>query len=270
MAGATWFDVPRILGRPAGATGAYGGFPMGLQSYSLRGFEVDDALDHIADLGLQNVEFYSNHYPTDAEREAIEAMDRKLADRDIIPRAHGVNGFDNDHQANERIFWFARMAGLRTITADPAPASFDSLEELVARFNIRIAIHNHGPDHRYDVPDDVLDAVEGRDERIGFCADLGHYIRSGVDPVDATRQLGDRLYGIHLKDFASSGADAEETIIGEGMLDVDGFFQALKEVGFPADGALSLEYELNPDHPIDDLQAGLAVAAEAARKVGDT
>lgn len=270
MAGATWFDVPRILERQVGVDSTYGGFPMGIQSFSLREFDVDDALDHIADLGLRNVEFYSEHYPTNDDRDAIAEMDRKLAERDVILRAHGVNGFSDDHQANEQIFWFARMAGIRTITADPAPESFDSLEELVARFNIRIAIHNHGPEHRYDTPDDVLDAVEGRDERIGFCADLGHYIRSGVDPVEATRRLGDRLYGVHVKDFASSGADAEETIIGEGMLDVEGFFHALKEVDFPADGALSLEYELNPDDPIDDIQAGLAVAAEAAQKAADT
>lgn len=242
---------------------------MGIQSYTLRAFEAEEAMDHIAQLGLHNVEFYGAHYPETHDREAIAEMDRKLAERDIVFRAHGVNGFSDDHEENEQLFWFARMAGLRTITADPAPESFDSLDELVSRFNIRIAIHNHGPDHRYDTPDDVLNAIEGRDRRIGACADLGHYIRSGVDPVQAVRDFGDRLYGVHLKDFESAGADAMETVISEGVLDVEAFFEALKDVRFPADGALSLEYELNPDDPIDDIRRGLEIAADTAQRVAE-
>jgi inosose dehydratase len=266
-AGATWFDASRVLAAQPGARERFGGFPMGIQSYTLRAFDVDGALDRIAQLGLHNVEFFGGHYPPTDDRGAIGAMDRRLAQRNIVLRAHGVNRLTADHQANERLFWFARMAGIRILTADPDPDSFDSLEELVARFNIRIAIHNHGPGHRYDKVDDALNAVEGRDRRIGFCADLGHYIRSGEDPVQSIRRLGSRLYGVHLKDFARAGRDAPETIIGDGVLDVGGFFRALKEVGFPADGALSLEYELDPDDPMEGIRTGLRRASEAATRV---
>jgi inosose dehydratase len=265
--GATWFDAPRVLSAQPGRRDDFGGFPMGIQSYTLRAFDVDAALDRIAQLGLHNVEFFGGHYAPTDEREAIARMDRKLAERDIVLRAHGVNGFGADHEANERLFWFARMAGIRTITANPSPESFDSLEDLVARFNVRIAIHNHGPGARYDKVDDALRAVEGRDRRIGFCADLGHYIRSGEDPIEATRRLGSRLYGVHLKDFARAGRDAPETIIGDGVLDVVGFFRVLKEVRFPADGALSLEYELDPEDPMEGIRTSLRRAAEAARRV---
>lgn len=269
LAGATWFDAPRVLAGTRPSNQPYGDFPMGIQSYSLREFDVAEALGHIQDLGLQNVEFYGEHYPITNERDSIAEMDRALAEHDVVVRAHGVNGFGDDHEENERLFWFARMAGIRTITADPAPEAFESLEELVARFNIRIAIHNHGPDHRYDTIDDVLDAIEGRDHRIGACADLGHYIRSGEDPIEAVRAFGDRLYGVHLKDFARAGADAPETIIGEGVLDVEGFFRALNEVRFPADGALSLEYELSPEDPTDDIRQGLEIAQAAIERVAE-
>ena len=113
---------------------------------------------------------------------------------------------------------------------------------------------------------DALKAVAGFDKRIGFCADLGHYIRSGVDPVEVIYQLGDRLYGVHLKDFAEQKKKTEGVIIGRGHLDVEGVFKALKKIGFPADGALSLEYEENPKDPMEDIRTCMNVAAEAAQR----
>jgi len=136
----------------------------------------------------------------------------------------------------------------------------------VAEFDIRIAIHNHGPNARYDKIVDVLRAVESHDPRIGACADLGHYIRSGEDPVEAIRLFGDRLFGIHLKDFAEQQENTRGVILGAGHLDVEGVFRALKQVNFPADGCLSLEYEENPDNPLDDVRQCYAIAKEASEK----
>ncbi|HKD36063.1 MAG TPA: TIM barrel protein, partial [Pirellulales bacterium] len=156
--------------------------------------------------------------------------------------------------------------GNRNISADPSEDSFDSLEKLVAEYNVRIAIHNHGPGARYDKIADVLKAIKGRDPRIGACADLGHYIRSAEDPVKAIRLFGDRLYGVHLKDFAEPKKDAKGVILGRGQLDVIAVYKALKQVNFPADGALSLEYEENEKNPIADVKACVAVALDAAAK----
>jgi len=113
----------------------------------------------------------------------------------------------------------------------------------------------------------VLNAVKGHDPRIGACADLGHYIRSGEDPVQVIRLLGDRVFGIHLKDFAEKQDKTKGVILGKGHLDVEGVFRALKEVNFPADGCLSLEYEENPKDPIDEIRECLAIAKAAAKKV---
>ena len=265
LAGASWLDVPELLGRNQTTDEVYGGFRMGIQSFSLREFDVEETLRHVHDLGLNYIEFYGGHFEPTHDKGEITIVDRSLAESNVRIQAHGVNAFNADHERNKHLFWFARMAGIKTITADPAPEAFDSLDELVRQFDIRVAIHNHGPGHRYDAPSDVLDAIEGRDERIGACADLGHFIRSGVDPIDATYQLGNRLYGVHLKDYDSAGVEATETIIGDGVLDVQEFFDALNEVDFPADGALSLEYEQNPDDPIEDIREGLQRAARAAQ-----
>jgi sugar phosphate isomerase/epimerase len=244
----------------------FGGFLMGIQSYTLREFSAEDVLQFAHDEGLGSIEFFDRHFSIGSSDEAIQAMCSRAEGLGIKILGHGVNAFTKDHAANRRIFEFARKVGIRNISADPHEDSFDSLEKLVAEYQIRIAIHNHGPGARYDKVADVLNAIRDRHELIGACADLGHYIRSAEDPVRAIYLLKGRLFGIHLKDFAEPKADAKGVILGKGQLDVEGVFTALREVEFPADGSLSLEYEENPQDPREDVRECLAIAAEAAQR----
>ena len=240
---------------------------LGIQLYSLRGYPVDEALRHAKDLGFKFVEFYSGMYPLNSTPEQIAAMNGKLADLGLTISAHGVNAFGGDAAANRKVFEFAKAAGIRILGADPAPEAFDSLDDLVKEYDIRIAIHNHGPTHRYNKVVDVLKAIEGRDERIGACADLGHYIRSAEKPTEVIRLLKGRLYGIHLKDFKEMQDKTHGVILGRGHIDVPAVFAALEQVGFPADGALSIEYEENPKNPLDDLRQCIEVARSAMAAV---
>jgi len=241
------------------------GYKLGIQLYSLRGYNVDEALKHAAELGFEQVEFYSGMLAIDSSVDDIAAIRKKVSDLGMSISAHGVNRFSKDADANRKLFEFAKALGIPTITADPDPDSFDSLNQLVKEFDIRVAIHNHGPKHRYNKAVDVLTAVDQYDERIGACADLGHYIRSGQGAVEVIRLLKGRLYGIHLKDFAEMQDKTHGVILGEGHLDVEGVFRSLKAVGFPADGAVSLEYEENPKDPIDDIRKCVAVARKAMK-----
>ncbi len=254
------------VGRTLRAADTYGGFNLGLQSYTLRNFKVDEALATIKDLGLHSVELFNAHFSGQSSPSDIEAMKSKTQSLGIRIMGHGVNPFTKDAAANRRWFEFAKAAGIRNISADPTEEAFDSLDKLCEEFQIRIAIHNHGPGARYDKVADVLTAIKGRNPLIGACADLGHYIRSGEDPVRAITLLEGRLYGIHLKDFAEQKAKTKGVILGRGHLDVVGVFKALRKVNFPADGCLALEYEENPDNPLPDVKECLAVAAEAAQK----
>ncbi len=255
----------RVL-RAADPANAYGGFQMGMQSYTLRGFKVEQALQEIQKLGLHNVEFFDAHFPVKSSDADIEAMKSKTKALGITLRGHGVNPFTKDHEANRRYFEFAKKAGIRNLAGDPTEDSFESLDKLVAEYQIRIAIHNHGPNARYNKVTDVLNAIKGHNPLIGACADLGHYIRSAEDPVRVINLLEGRLYGVHLKDFADQKAQTKGVILGQGHLDVVGVFKALRKVNFPVDGALSLEYEEQPENPLADVQACLAVAQEAAQK----
>ncbi len=266
-AGATWFDVPRLFADTREQSRKkYGGFDMGIQSYSLRGFGVDGALEKTHELGLHSIEFFGAHYPPTDNAPKIAEMRSKLEKYDISISAHGVAGFGADHAKNDLMFKFAKLAGIKNISADFAPEAHDSLSKLVAQYDIRIAAHNHGPGHRWNKVDDLLNQIKGLDPRIGACADLGHYIRSGEDPAAVLHKLKGRLYGVHLKDFKEPKKESKGCILGQGVMKVEEVFKALKAVNFPADGALSLEYEENPKDPMEDLKACLAAAAEGAQK----
>jgi inosose dehydratase len=264
------FASAAVLGRPLAAwarAASDAGLNLGIQMYSLRGYPVDEAIQHAYDVGFRYLEFYSGMYPLNSTPEQIQAMNEKLKAKDLHATAHGVNRFTKDHDANRKIFEFAKAAGFRNLSADPDPDSFDSLDKLVAEYNVRIAIHNHGPRHRYNKVVDVLNAVHDHHPSVGACADLGHYIRSGEDPVTVIRSLGDRLFGVHLKDFAEQQDKTKGVILGRGFLNCEAVFAAMKQVNFPADGALSLEYEENPKDPLADIRECYAVASAAKKKV---
>ena len=262
-AGLSMSPIARLIAQEAKAAG----LKLGLQIYSLRGFPVDVALDHTKNLGFDQVEFFSGMFPLDASDEEIQKMVQKVKGLGLTISAHGVNGFTKDAAANRRVFEFAKKAGIKNISAAPTPDSMDSLEELVKEYDIRIAIHNHGPSDRFNKVVDLLRAVEGRDVRIGACADLGHYIRSGEKPVDVIRSLAGRLYGIHLKDFAEMKENTRGVLLGQGHLNCEAVFDAMIQAKFPADGALSLEYEENPQDPTEDIRKCVATARAALAKV---
>ncbi|MDP6556485.1 MAG: sugar phosphate isomerase/epimerase [Pirellulaceae bacterium] len=269
-AGATFSEIPRIL-RAANlaADDPFGGWPIGVQSYSLRKFNTVEAIRHIQGMGVHFAEFYSKHLAIDASADQLAETKKLLASADVTLNAHGVSGFSKDHEANRKVFAFAKRAGIKNITANPEPDAFDSLDKLVAEYDIRICIHNHGPGALFDKIASVLDAVEGHDKRIGACVDTGHFIRSGEDPVEAVRKIKDRVFAVHLKDDTHKGdKGSHNVVIGKANLDVTGIFKALRDIKFPADGSISLEYESNPDNPIDDMKQCLAVARESIAKVG--
>jgi inosose dehydratase len=252
----------------------FGGFTVGIQSYTYRNLTFERALEQIQMLGLRNVELYRGHVPTTATEAQIKAARNLLEKYRITPVAFGVEGFSKDNAANRRLFEFARRLGVRYLTADPSPDSFDSLDKLVAEFNIGIAIHPHGPQgkelHRWYSAEEIMKAVRERHRLIGSCLDTGHLIRSAqdpfnrrLDPAQQVRLMGARNFGMHLKDHDNK--TRTDVVFGRGVLNVGNVLRALREVKFA--GYIAIEYEANPNNPTPDVRACLDVFRDAVRKL---
>jgi sugar phosphate isomerase/epimerase len=216
---------------------------------------------------LHYAELYTKHLGTNATPKQIEVVKARLAEADIKMNAHGVHNFTANHDRNRQLFEFAKAAGIGTLTANPQPDAFDSLDKLCEEYKIRIAIHNHGPGAIYDGLKNVQERVKDRHPLVGACVDTGHVLRSGQNPVEWITELGPRVYALHIKDVAEMRNKTHDVIIGQGHLDVVGIFKAAKAIDFPADGVISMEYEANPANPIEDVQACLVVAQAAIEKV---
>jgi len=274
LAGAATLTTLAPAAEPRQERDPFGGFTVGIQSYTYRQFTFERALEQIQMLGVRNVELYRGHVPTNATEAQIKAARALLEKYRITPVAFGVESFTKDHEANRRLFVFARALGVRYLTADPSPDSFDSLDKLVAEFNIGIAIHPHGPTgkalHRWYSAEVILDAVRNHHRLIGTCLDTGHLIRSAqnpfnrkLDPAQQIRHMGARNFGLHLKDHDNK--TRTDVVFGRGVLNVPDVLRALREVKFG--GYIAIEYEANPNNPTADVRGCLDVFREAARKL---
>jgi inosose dehydratase len=267
----------------------WGGFKIGLQSYTLREFDTAAALEQTVKFGLHYWESFAKHFPISTLPKTVEAYKKQLADSGVQMIAFGVVGFDTNETKAREIFDYAKSMGMLSISADPNQdkGTFDLLDKLVAEYDIAIGIHNHGPFARYNKADDVLKWVKDRHPKIGACVDTGHYLRSNENIVEVIEKFGPRVFGVHFKDVRTIRDAAEKekllkeltpgrakelekegkifTILGEGELDVVGCLKALKKLNYQY--GISLEYEEHPENPISDIEQCLKTVKTALTKV---
>lgn len=243
----------------------YRGFRMGIQSYTLRDFKVQEALEISKKLGLKYWESFPGHIPASSVPKNIEEQKAMLAASGVKLVAFGVVGFKDNESDARKIFDFAKAIGIESISADPAKneATFKLLDKLVEEYGIAIAIHNHGPGASYDKIDDVVNAVKDHHPKIGACVDTGHYLRSKENPVDALERLKERVFGVHLKDVKDAKVFK---ILGEGDLDLLGCLKVLDKIKYKY--CLALEYEENPKNPVPDIEICLQNVQKAMAKLG--
>jgi sugar phosphate isomerase/epimerase len=239
---------------PAVRTGGDGwrGFKAGVASYTLRKMPVDAAIAAVRRVGLRYVSIKDFHLPLTSTAEERKAAAQRFRDAGVTPLSCGNITMENDAANVRRAFEYARDAGIPTIVCSPDPASMPILDAMVKEFDIRLAIHNHGPeDKRFPSPYDVWKAVEKYDRRIGLCIDVGHTARAKVDPAEAIRRCRERLYDCHFKDIASTEPDGKTIEAGRGVLDLRSILAALLEVRYPH--LLSFEFEKDEDDPLPGL-----------------
>jgi len=224
---------------------------LGICSYTFRNFTRAQMLGSLKDLRLTdlNVKDVKDHLPMDPALEAQALADYAAAG--IKLHAAGAIYFPKNDEADIRgKFEYCKRAGIKTIVAgDPTPESLKWIERFVKEYDIRIAIHNHGPEDKFfPSPFDVLKAIKGLDPRIGCCIDVGHAARANANLVDAIHATGSRLYDVHIKDLADLKDKESQVAVGEGKLPIREIFKALISIRYP--GFVDLEYEINADNPM--------------------
>jgi inosose dehydratase len=254
---------------------AFGGFTVGIQSYTFRQFKLEQAVKKIAELGVKHVEFFNGHVPVNSKPEQIKAVLSLCKDNGVTPVAFGVEPFSKNQDENKKRFELGAALGIKSLSADPTPDSFDALDKLVEEYKIAIAIHPHGPQgkgqrHRWWSAEVIMQAVKDHNPLIGTCLDTGHLIRMAqlgemLDPAQQVRVMGARNFGMHLKDHDNKRKT--DVVYGKdgGVLDVPAVLKALREVKFK--GYIAIEYEASPQEPSKDVAACLEVLKESAKKL---
>ena len=228
------------------------GLKVGVASYTLRKMPLDAAIKAIQRVGLRYVSIKDFHLPMKTTAEERRAVIQKFKDAGITPLSCGNVTMQNDEANIRAAFEYARDAGLPTIVCSPHPDSMPILDRMVKEFDIKLAIHNHGPeDKRFPSPYDAWKAAEKYDSRIGLCIDVGHTARAKVDPAEAIIKCRARLYDLHLKDINSTAPDGKTVEIGRGVLDLKPILQSLLKIKYPY--LVSFEYEKDENDPLPGL-----------------
>jgi inosose dehydratase len=231
------------------ATDPWLGLKIGVASYSFSKLPLDATIQGIRRVGVHYVSIKDAHLPLKSTADQRKAVVAKFRDAGITPLSCGVIGLKGGESELRNAFEYARDAGIPTIVCAPTPEVLPALEPLVKEFDIKLAIHNHGPeDKSFPSPLDVWEAVQKLDQRIGLCIDVGHTARCGVEPVQAIQTCSARLYDVHLKDLSSREAKARAVEVGRGVLDIRGILKALRDVHF--EGHVGLEHEKDMNDPL--------------------
>ncbi len=227
-------------------------FELGLASYTLRKFNLDDTLAMTKKVGLKYICFKSMHLALNSSPQQISEVLKKVKDAGLILYGGGVISMNKEADV-DRAFEYAKAAGMKVIVGAPAPKLLGLVDKKVKQYDIKVAIHNHGPgDKNYPTPDQAYDKIKQYDKRIGFCHDIGHTQRLGIDPIVSTEKVADRLHDIHIKDVTGPTAKDKGCEVGRGVIDIPKFLRMLLKIKYA--GIVSFEYEKDADDPL----AGLA------------
>jgi sugar phosphate isomerase/epimerase len=232
---------------------------LGLASYTFRNFTRAQLIGYMKRLKITelNAKDVKDHLPMDPQAEANAFADYSAAG--IRLHAAGAISFPKDEDADIRSkFEYCKRAGIGVIVAgDPTPETLPRIEKFAKEYDIRIAIHNHGPEDKlWPSPLDVLKAVKDLDPRIGCCIDVGHAARAGTDVPQAIREVGPRLFNMHMKDLANFHDKESQVAVGEGIMPIRKIFEALIAIKYS--GFVDLEYEILPDDPMPGVIESLA------------
>lgn len=240
---------------------------LGLATYTFRKFDMAHLIDFAHQIRTPYLNIKDMHLPMaplDKTREQAEAY--RKAGFQLTGAGNVDLKKDNDDDMRAK-FEYCKAAGIKTMICIPTHASLPRAEKFVKEYDIRLAIHNHGPEEpEFPSPLDVLKAVKSMDPRVGCCIDVGHTMRAGTDPVEAIRLAGPRLFDLHMKDLAKNDNRDSQVAVGEGIIPVREIFQQLIRMKY--NGFVDLEYEIKADDPLPGVMESFAYMRGVLRGLG--
>lgn len=229
------------------------GLKVGVATYSFRKLPLDACIQAIQRVDLHYCSIKDAHLPLKSTTEQRKQVSQAFRDAGITPLSCGNITIKNEQMARQA-FEYARDIGVPTIVCAPDPQTLPMLDKMVKEFDIKLAIHNHGPEApHFKTPTEVWEAIQTVDPRIGLCIDVGHTFRGGDDPAADIRKYKSRMYDCHFKDVSDRhGKNARvEVEVGRGVMDIPGILAALLEVKFA--GHVGFEHEKTPESPLPGL-----------------
>jgi sugar phosphate isomerase/epimerase len=244
---------------PAGTNNSSAGdSKLGVASYSLRKLSRPQAIVAIKELKTPYVNIKEFHLPYKSTPEELVAGRKEFEAAGLQIVGGGTISLKEDTEEDiRRYFEYAKLCGMPLIVIAPTQQTMPRIERFVREYNIKVAVHNHGPEDQYfPAPQDALKVVKNMDPRVGLCIDVGHTARTGVDVVKSIAEAGSRLLDMHIKDLRSLSDKESQCRIGEGVMPVAGIFAQLKRMPYP--GMVNLEYEIEADNPLPGMVQSLA------------
>lgn len=221
---------------------------LGMASYTFREFSLDDTLTMTKRLGLKRIAFKSFHLPLESTESEIRAIAAKVKQEGLDLYGCGVIYMKSKEEVL-RAFDYAGAAGIKVIIGVPSPEFLELVDQKVKEYNIKVAIHNHGPtDNLYPTPRSAYERIKELDKRIGLCIDIGHTKRAGNNPSESAKNFSDRLIDIHIKDVTAAEKDGTTVEIGRGVIDIPDFLQTLINIDYK--GTASFEFEKDSKDPL--------------------
>ncbi len=235
-----------------------GDIKLGVASYSFREFQRSLAIEDTKKLNVSYINIKEFHLPLNSTPDEIAKAKKEFEKAGLTIVGGGNISFQSDDEADIRSkFEYAKLAGMPLIVCAPTHETLPKMEKYVKEYNIKIAVHNHGPeDKHFPTPQSVLAAVKNLDPRMGLCMDMGHSARTGVDLIESLREAGPRLLDMHIKDLTSFKDKGSQVPVGDGMMPIPAIFKQLKQMNYQ--GYVNLEYEVDGDNPLPGMTKSFA------------
>jgi len=249
-AGAT--SLSAFPSMPVSADKSVNTFTIGMAGYTFLEFTVEKTIEMMKRVGVTNLSLKDFHMPMNSTQEQINAVLEKFKVAGINVYTVGVI-YMKTKESVDQAFEYAKMAGVKLIVGAPDYALLPYVEEKIKTYNLKMAIHNHGPDNPlYHNSTDIWDHIKDLDARIGICIDIGHTTRDGQDPSEDILKYRSRIYDIHMKDVDKASKEGKTVEMGRGIINIPEFVETLRKIKYS--GSCSLEFEKDMKDPL----AGIA------------